>query len=133
VTHEKSWIRIISSPNGTAYSELQAHRDGAVGVHFWSDGYQGFEPLEYVLSGGHVPAAVDAIHRTLKLVGATGRTRITFSVSRARKHLPGHNVEIGRWWDEAAAPDEAQIDGALRDLRRSAEQFVPEPDDEGAT
>lgn len=121
--HRKAWIRLRDSDEQWR-GELQAHRDGSVGVHFWSGPNTSFDPLAMVVDGGHVQVALGAIVAVLARSGASGRVNFRVSVQKA---LSSHSdkVDLERWID-LAEPTEADISGLIRDLRRGAQEFVVE-------
>jgi hypothetical protein len=130
MSHEKSWIRIVPAGglDDETRIELIAHRNGAVGVHHWAPWAAQVDSLHVAIDDQVLRRTSAAIFRTLKLLGSSGRARVTFSASRDRPGLPGHHAVVARWWDNVEPPTDDGVASVLRDLRRTAGRVVLEPD-----
>ncbi len=125
--HTKTWIRLKSHDNWRA--ELQAHRDGSVGVHYWCPRETSMSPRHWAADPGLLGTSLHVIDAALALAGVMGRLHLRVSVLNEQPTSVIRGTDLSRWADLGGLTDPVAHE-IRRDLLRSMQEWILEPDDQ---
>ena len=125
--HTKTWIRLKSLDGWRA--EVEAHRDGSVGIHYWCPQEVAVSPRQWAADPVLLGAILHVIVTALALAGATGRLHLRVSVLNQLSSSASRGTDLARW-AESGDPADPLRDGIRRDLLRSMQEWILDPDDQ---
>jgi hypothetical protein len=126
--HEKSWIKIESRDGWR--SELQAFRDGAIGVHLWCPENMSFGTVRGWVAGSDRPVILElwrALVSALRLSGGRGSMHVSLSVANEFPSARMRSTDLQRWAG-VEDPAEPHVRDLADDLLRADGEWVVDKD-----